>query len=335
MSRADYAKLLLPALGANLAGMTGLALFLLAAGSSAGTVGLILGVWAGCFALYGEVAFRTRRRQMERLLAQARALDKRYLIAEVMEKPHRADDRVFYQVMQLAQHSMLEEIETAHRQQAEYQEYIEQWIHEVKTPLTAMKLLCENQPTASSRAMLSELEKTRRCTEQALYYARSAHPEADYGVHEVALAGIVHGAIGDNKYLLRENEVALELSGLEETVYTDEKWVRFILGQLIANAVQYRSAQPKLCFAARREGSLVRLTLQDNGIGIPAEDLPRIFEKGFTGSNGRLCPGATGLGLYLCRRLCCKLDIGLALYSSSAGTCAELTFYQNHLILQG
>lgn len=100
----------------------------------------------------------------------------------------------------------------------------------------------------SSRPMLAELEKTRRCTEQALYYARSAHTQADYTVHEVPLSAIVHAAIGDNKYLLREKNVALCLDGLELTVYTDEKWVRFILGQLIANAVQYCNAQPTLSF---------------------------------------------------------------------------------------
>ena len=125
---------------------------------------------------------------------------------------------------------MLEEVEEVHRQQLEYQEYVEQWVHEIKTPLTAMKLLCENQPGPSSRPMLAELEKTRRCTEQALYYARSAHTQADYTVHEVPLSAIVHAAIGDNKYLLREKNVALCLDGLELTVYTDEKWVRFILG---------------------------------------------------------------------------------------------------------
>ena len=116
--------------------------------------------------------------------------------------------------------------------------------------------------------------------------------------------------LGDNKYLLREKNVALCLDGLELTVYTDEKWVRFILGQLIANAVQYCNAQPTLSFYARREESQIRLTIQDNGLGIPEEELPRVFDKGFTGRNGRLRSGATGLGLYLCKQLCIKLGIG-------------------------
>lgn len=326
MKRSAYIRQLLPALGANLAGMAAISLFLLAVGNSIGTVGVILAVWTVCFILYGE---------LEKLLQETYALKQRYLIAEVMKEPRRADDKVFYQMLRLAQRSMLEEVEEVHRQQLEYQEYVEQWVHEIKTPLTAMKLLCENQPGPSSRPMLAELEKTRRCTEQALYYARSAHTQADYTVHEVPLSAIVHAAIGDNKYLLREKNVALCLDGLELTVYTDEKWVRFILGQLIANAVQYCNAQPTLSFYARREESQIRLTIQDNGLGIPEEELPRVFDKGFTGRNGRLRSGATGLGLYLCKQLCIKLGIGLTLSSDETGTQVHLLFYENHLIMQG
>lgn len=297
MKRSAYIRQLLPALGANLAGMAAISLFLLAVGNSIGTVEVILAVWTVCFILYGELYFRARRRELEKLLQETYALKQRYLIAEVMKEPRRADDKVFYQVLRLAQRSMLEEVEEVHRQQLEYQEYVEQWVHEIKTPLTAMKLLCENQPGPSSRPMLAELEKTRRCTEQALYYARSAHTQADYTVHEVPLSAIVHAAIGDNKYLLREKNVALCLDGLELTVYTDEKWVRFILGQLIANAVQYCNAQPTLSFYARREESQIRLTIQDNGLGIPEEELPRVFDKGFTGRNGRLRSGAGALSV--------------------------------------
>lgn len=104
--------------------------------------------------------FRARRRELEKLLQETYALKQRYLIAEVMKEPRRADDKVFYQVLRLAQRSMLEEVEEVHRQQLEYQEYVEQWVHEIKTPLTAMKLLCENQHGPSSRPMLAELEKT-------------------------------------------------------------------------------------------------------------------------------------------------------------------------------
>ena len=134
---------------------------------------------------------------------------------------------------------MLEQISEVERERLEYKEYIEQWIHEIKTPITAMKLRCENQRAAWTKDLLLELEKTNRFTEQALYYARSEHTEKDYSVHEMALSNVVHQAIADNKYLLLQNGVQLEVEEMQDTVYSDEKWVRFILNQLIANAVKY------------------------------------------------------------------------------------------------
>ena len=111
-----------------------------------------------------------------------------------------------------------------------------------------MKLLCENHRTDWTKELLLELEKTNRFTEQALYYARSEHTEKDYSVREMALSNVVHQAIADNKYLLLQNGVHLKVEEMQDTVYSDEKWVRFILNQLIANAVKYRSEQPVLHF---------------------------------------------------------------------------------------
>ena len=139
---------------------------------------------------------------------------------------------------------------------AGYKEYIEQWIHEIKTPITAMKLLCENHRTDWTKELLLELEKTNRFTEQALYYARSEHTEKDYSVREMALSQVVHQAIADNKYLLLQSGMRLEVEEMQDTVYSDEKWVRFILNQLIANAVKYRTEQPVLRISThKRQGS--------------------------------------------------------------------------------
>ena len=215
----------------------------------------------------------------------------------------------------------------------EYREYIEQWIHEVKTPIAASKLLCENHPSPASPALLSALEAIDRYTEQALYYARSEHTEKDYFIRELRLFDAVHQSIGQNKYLLLQNGVTLQVHETEDTVFSDEKWLCFILNQLISNAVKYRRDPPVLTFRAVRDQDTLTLSLQDNGIGIDARDLPRIFDKGFTGQNGRRsAPNATGLGLYLCKRLCDKLDIGLQAQSSPGGTTLSLTFRINDFI---
>jgi signal transduction histidine kinase len=240
---------------------------------------------------------------------------------------------VYYQLLKMAVKSMLEQIGEVKRERTEYKEYVEQWVHEVKTPITAMKLLCENHRSEWTKDLLVELEKTNCFTEQALYYARSEHTEKDYSVREMRLFDVVHQAIAENKYLLLQNSVSIELQETDDTVYSDEKWICFILNQLIVNAVKYRTAQPILKFYTERQNNQVVLYVQDNGIGIDAGDLPRIFEKGFTGKNGRETgQNATGIGLYLCKRLCDKLDIGISAVSASGGTTIRLSFLMNDFI---
>lgn len=332
MNRRRYWKNRIPFLLTNLVCMAALTVFLLVCGNSISAVLLILVVWtaillAGLFLTYWK-----RRRQMRELLDMAGQLSERYLISEVMELPEQAEDQVYYQLLKMAGKSMLEQIGEVQRERLEYKEYIEQWIHEIKTPITAMKLLCENHRTDWTKELLLELEKTNRFTEQALYYARSEHTEKDYSVREMSLSQVVHQAIADNKYLLLQSGVRLEVEEMEDTVYSDEKWVRFILNQLIANAVKYRSGQPVLRFSTRRQQDQVVLVVEDNGIGISPADLPRIFEKGFTGQNGRMVQQSTGIGLYLCKRLCDKLGIGIAAESSGQGTAISLAFHINCLI---
>ena len=316
----------------NLVCMIALTVFLFVIGNSLSAVLLILIAWIVIVSVGLGFTYWKRKRQMQRLLDMTGQLSERYLISEVMELPEQAEDQVYYRILKMAGKSMLEQISEVKRERLEYREYIEQWIHEIKTPITAMKLLCENHRTDWTKELLLELEKTTRFTEQALYYARSEHTEKDYSVREMALSNVVHQAIADNKYLLLQNGIHLEVEEMQDTVYSDEKWVRFILNQLIANAVKYRSEQPILHFSASRQQDQVVLVVEDNGIGIPSADLPRIFEKGFTGQNGRTVQQSTGIGLYLCKRLCEKLGIGIIADSSDHGTAISLSFHINCLI---
>ncbi len=332
MNRKLYWKNRLPFLLTNLVCMIALTVFLFVIGNSLSAVLLILIAWIVIVSVGLGFTYWKRKRQMQRLLDMTGQLSERYLISEVMELPERAEDQVYYRILKMAGKSMLEQISEVKRERLEYREYIEQWIHEIKTPITTMKLLCENHRTDWTKELLLELEKTTRFTEQALYYARSEHTEKDYSVREMALSNVVHQAIADNKYLLLQNGIHLEVEEMQDTVYSDEKWVRFILNQLIANAVKYRSEQPILHFSASRQQDQVVLVVEDNGIGIPSADLPRIFEKGFTGQNGRTVQQSTGIGLYLCKRLCEKLGIGIIADSSDHGTAISLSFHINCLI---
>ena len=323
----------LPAVLLNVCGAVALTLFLLAGGVAAGTVAFITGVWAVVLALWLGCRFILQKRRLDALLALAEQLDERYLLPEVLPPPATAEEEVYRQLMRMAEKSMLEKIGAVQRERVEYKEYIEQWVHEIKTPITAGKLLCENHRSEWTRQLLAELESITRYTEQALYYARSEHTEKDYLVREIDLAEVVHAAVADNKYLLRRHQVAVSVECETCVVCTDDKWVRFILDQLIGNAVKYGGPAPALRFSCRREEGTAVLLLEDNGVGIPPQDLPRIFDKGFTGANGRAVPGSTGLGLYLCKRLCDKLGIGIRVQSRQGqGTSVSLFFADNDYV---
>ena len=332
MNGKQYLKNQLPVILINLLGMLALALFLIASGNGIQTVLFILVVWlivlTSCLLLF----YFSRKKYLNKLLDMTEELEERYLLPEIMQEPEKSDEQVFYQIMKMSEKSMLERIGEVQRERKEYKEYIEQWIHEVKTPITAIKLICENNRCSFTRELMAELENINRFTEQALYYARSEHTEKDYSVREINLSDVVHGAIADNKYLLRQNNVAVTVEDVEYSIYSDDKWLRFILDQLISNAVKYRADQPVLHFFTVKENDRIILSVEDNGIGIPQSDLPRIFEKGFTGQNGRTIHSSTGIGLYLCRRLCDKLGIGISASSERKGTAISLSFRINDFV---
>ncbi len=313
--------------------MVGLSAFLWVIGNNLDSIVLILIVWLAILTVYLAKSYFNRKVYLDKLLKLAEQLEERYLLFEVMEKPSQAGDQVYYQLLKMAGKSMLEQIGEVKRERTEYKEYVEQWVHEIKIPITAMKLLCENHRSELTKELLVELEKTNCFTEQALYYARSEHTEKDYSVREIRLFDVIHQAIAENKYLLLQNGVSIDLQETDDTVYSDEKWICFILNQLIVNAVKYRGERPVLKFYTARQGNQIVLCVQDNGMGINASDLPRIFEKGFTGQNGRKSNrNSTGIGLYLCKRLCDKLDIGISASSTANGTTIYLSFLVNDFI---
>ena len=314
-----YWKQKTPLLFLNFLCMIALAVFLWVNGNSLDSIFLVLTIWLLVLAAWLWKSYRDRKAVLDELLHIAEQLEERYLIAEVMDKPEQADDQVYYQILKMAGKSMLEQISAVKRERVEYKDNIEQWVHEIKTPITAMRLLCENHRSSFTKELLMELEKINRFTEQALYYARSEHTEKDYSVREIRLFDIVHQAIAENKYMLLQNGVNIELKETDDTVYSDEKWVCFILNQLIANSVKYRTEQPVISFFTVQQGNDIILYVQDNGIGIDASDLPRIFDKGFTGKNGRsIAQNATGIGLYA--------------DSTGQGTTIQLSFHVNDFI---
>ena len=237
-------------------------------------------------------------------------LDKKYLISEVIDKPVYLEAEPYYYLLKKASKSMREEINSIKNERKEYKEYIEQWIHEVKTPISSIKLIEENNKTSVSRLVLQELETLDRYVEQALFYARSEEVEKDYLIKEMSLENCINKVIIKNKQIFILNNIDVEIENVDKNVYCDSKWLEFILNQIVVNASKYRNPEnPKVKIYTEDIKNGIQLIIEDNGLGISQSELNRVFEKGFTGSKGRLNNKSTGIGLYLCKKLCEKLGL--------------------------
>lgn len=308
----DYLKDKAVSLLLQTAGMMALSFFLLLTGNTAATIFIILTVWTAALLIRCGVDYWSRSKYFCGLFHLLDTLDKRYLLSEVMPESPRLQDRLYREILRFSNKSVIEKINETEDARRDYKEYIESWVHEVKTPITAMQLICENHRDETTRKIRMELAKVDNQVEMALYYARLEQANKDYLIHSVDLKEPVKNVILRNRAYLIQNQMQVELHMEETSVSTDEKWVEFLLNQVISNCIKYRQDEDSLITIStvRKDRSLL-LVVEDNGMGIPKDELGRIFEKGFTGKKGRSKKASTGIGLYLCSRLCEKLSIGL------------------------
>lgn len=266
------------------------------------------------------IEYARRRRFLCQLERAAEELESPAWVQEMVQCPTYAEGELEYEVLRRVGKAACDEVAEGRRQTDDYRDYIESWVHEAKLPLAAAHLILENLDGSEddlSRVddLGRELARVERYIDQALYYARSEVVERDYLIRRWDLKTLVTGAIKANARELIAAHVAPVCENLDFEVFTDEKWLEFILGQLIQNSIKYaREDGAKIVFsgALLDEGlasERIELTVADNGCGVSAADLPRVFEKGFTGDNGRTTKRATGIGLYLVARLCSKMGI--------------------------
>lgn len=260
-------------------------------------------------------------------------LEKKNIISGLIEEPDFLEGVLLYECLIECNKSMNDEILKYKNQSSAYREYVEMWIHEIKTPLAAEKLILENASLETAKALEEEIALVDYYLDQALYYARSTSAEKDYMVKQLDLHQIVDQAIRSNARRMIREKVKVEKEDLEFSIFSDEKWIEFILNQIIINAVKYRRDQnPVIHFSGREENEKVVLEISDNGIGISKKDLPKVMERGYTGTTGRIYKKSTGMGLYLCRNLCRKLGIQFEIESEEGiGTTVRIGFPRNSM----
>lgn len=255
-------------------------------------------------------------------------LEDKYLISEIINKPGFSDGIILQEILQVTNKSMVENVNKYKFMQEDYKEYIEMWIHEIKIPISTSKMIVENNKNKTTKSIDEELDKLENYVEQVLFYARSNNTEKDYFIKSTNLQDIVNESIKKNKVSLIQEKFTLDLHDLDRTVKTDGKWAQFILNQIIQNSIKYKKNEPHLEIYSKKGIEQTTLYIKDNGIGIKENEISRVFEKGFTGTNGRISDKkSTGIGLYLCKKLCDKLRIGIEIKSKkSEGTEIKLIF---------
>lgn len=268
-----------------------------------------------------------KKRYYDELFYMLDGLDQKYLITEMELQPDFLEGELFRDALYETDKSMKEHLTEKEKILQDFREYLEMWIHEIKVPIAALSLMNYNE----DRDLAKQRKEIRRLSyyvEQILFYARADASEKDYLVKECTLDSVVNQVLKDQKELLIGNRISIHKELGDITVTTDSKWLSFMIGQVVNNSVKYldgRKEQAYISFSARKEGDSVYFSVEDNGIGIPACDVNRIFEKTFTGENGRIGAASTGMGLYICKRLCGKL--GHRLYAESeAGKYTKITF---------
>ncbi len=261
------------------------------------------------FILYIIYDFNRRKKFYNKFLNDLDLLDKKYLITEMIEKPNFYEGEILYDALYDIDKSMSEKIKEYSLSIADFKEYIELWIHEVKLPLASMNLIIHNHKELSDKKIIEQLKRIDDDVEQVLYYVRSENAEKDYLIKETELDRAISNVAMRNKDILLENNIDFEVEVGNKKVLTDSKWLEFIVNQIVSNSIKYirDGVEHLIRITAEENSKSIFLKIYDNGIGIEKSDIPKVFDKTFTGNNGRKIETSTGMGLYIAKQLCKKL----------------------------
>ena len=261
--------------------------------------GTALGMFAAVIIWFRDyMDFCRKHRELSSLVEEIKITDSHFPRADgLIEHDYQAVLRSIYEDRQQITNQM-------NYQYRDMMEYYTTWVHQIKTPIAAMRLQLQGEDSERSRELLEELQRIEQYVEMVLTYLRLDSGSTDYVLKNYDLDDIVRQAVRKYASQFIRKRIRLIYGSLSCQVLTDEKWLLFVIEQVLSNALKYtRSGEIEITVEAPKT-----LCIRDTGIGIAAEDLPRIFEKGFTGYNGRSDKKASGIGLYLCRRICGRLN---------------------------
>lgn len=280
--------------------------------------------------LIGLVLLMAGSYDFYRFYGRVKSLEKVYEGLEVelktlpapLELTEATYQEIIYKLDEITQHTKRQ----VKKHTNEMTDYYTLWAHQIKVPITAMDLLIQSEDFMSRRQeMGQELFKIENYVEMVLQYLRIESMASDMMLKKYELYPIIKKVIKKYGSLFISRKISLQLDPFELGVYTDEKWLSFVLEQIIANSLKYThtgSITISVCPSIPNT-----LVIEDTGIGIKSEDLPRLFDKGFTGYNGRMDKKATGIGLYLCKSVCDQLTHEIRITSEEGkGTKVYLTF---------
>ena len=293
---------------------------------------IVMLIWMFPFLTVFFLEYHQKRKYYAEVEQALAALDQKTLLSEVIQEADFLEGKRLHAILKETDQYTNNKLSEYKENAGEYKEYVEMWVHEIKVPLTSSKLLigCHKEPW--TRQLETDLDKVEAYVEQVLYYARSTSLEKDFFVKRVSLQEMVSETLKGCARELIGAKASVEFDNLDYIVNADPKWMSFILRQIISNSVKYRRDEPlKLTFAGMEKSDGICLEVRDNGLGIPENDLERVFYKGFTGQNGRNTAKSTGIGLYLCKKLCEKMNLKITA-SSHEGTCIAIIFPVNSMI---
>jgi signal transduction histidine kinase len=287
---------------------------------------VILNICAYSIVLIYE--YRKKIEYYKVLKSHLNSLDKLYMISEVIDEPNFLEGKILYNTLKKSNKSMNDEIAKYKRYNLEFREYIDMWVHEIKTPISSSKLIMENNKNEITKSINEEINRIEILVEQALFYSKSNSVEKDYIIRQLSLKKTINNVIKRNAKILIQNKVEIEIENVEYIIYSDSKWVEFIINQIFSNSIKYMNKKnKKLKIYCEDKANKIVLFIRDNGIGMNQKDISKAFEKGYTGELGRKFGESTGIGLYLCKKLCSKLSLSINIKSTKdEGTTVIIIF---------